>query len=115
MSDPMLPTVQVPVLIPIPTFIGRYGVSPTRDSAWLLLGVGSLGAFGQVAMTRAYGKGSTLVAAALSYSGIVFASVIGIVVFGDHPPLVAAGATAPADDRWSAYHLDRSSPCPARC
>jgi S-adenosylmethionine uptake transporter len=62
---------------------------PTRDSAWLLAGVGSLGAFGQVAMTRAYGHGSTLVTAALSYSGIVFASIVGIAVFGDRLPLIA--------------------------
>jgi len=62
---------------------------PTRESAWFLVGVGAFGAFGQVAMTRAYGQGSTLVAAALSYSGIVFASVIGIAVFGDRLPAIA--------------------------
>lgn len=63
--------------------------APTRESAPWLLGVGAFGAFGQLAMTRAYGHGSTLVTAALSYSGIVFASVIGIAVFGDRLPLVA--------------------------
>jgi len=36
-----------------------------------------------MAMTRAYGQGSTLVTAALSYSGIVFSSAIGIAWFGD--------------------------------
>ena len=40
-------------------------------------------------MTRAYGKGSTLVTAALSYSGIVFSSALGIAVFGDVLPLLA--------------------------
>jgi S-adenosylmethionine uptake transporter len=62
---------------------------PTRESAPWLAGVGAFGAFGQLAMTRAYGKGSTLVVAALSYSGIVFASVLGIAVFGDRLPAIA--------------------------
>ena len=56
---------------------------PGPDTWWMLAGVGALGALGQVAMTRAYGQGSTLVTAALSYSGIVFSSVIGIAWFGD--------------------------------
>ena len=40
-------------------------------------------------MTRAYGKGRTLVTAALSYSGIVFSSALGIALFGDVLPLAA--------------------------
>jgi drug/metabolite transporter (DMT)-like permease len=56
---------------------------PTSDTWWMLAGVGGLGALGQVAMTRAYGQGSTLVTAALSYSGIVFSSVIGVAWLGD--------------------------------
>ena len=40
-------------------------------------------------MTRAYGKGSTLVTAALSYSGIVFSSVLGILLWKDVLPLPA--------------------------
>jgi len=55
----------------------------------LLLGVGVFGGIGQLAMTRAYGKGSTLVTAALSYSGIVFSSVLGIAIWGDVLPLLA--------------------------
>jgi drug/metabolite transporter (DMT)-like permease len=57
--------------------------APSADTWWMLAGVGGLGALGQVAMTRAYGQGSTLVTAALSYSVIVFSSVIGIAWFGD--------------------------------
>jgi S-adenosylmethionine uptake transporter len=55
----------------------------TPDNALLLLGVGVTGTLGQLAMTRAYGKGRTLVTAALSYSGIVFSSIIGIAFLGD--------------------------------
>jgi drug/metabolite transporter (DMT)-like permease len=55
----------------------------TRDNVWPLLGVGITGTLGQLAMTRAYGQGQTLVTAALSYSGIVFSSIIGIAFLGD--------------------------------
>ncbi len=54
-----------------------------------LVGVGMFGGMGQLAMTRAYGKGSTLVTAALSYSGIVFSSVLGILLWKDVLPLPA--------------------------
>ena len=55
----------------------------TLHNAPILAGVGVFGALGQLAMTRAYGKGKPLVSAALSYSSIVFSSLIGIVVLGD--------------------------------
>jgi len=58
--------------------------TPLRwGNVWMLVGVGLSGALGQLAMTRAYGKGKTLVSAALSYSSIVFSSLIGIVALGD--------------------------------
>lgn len=61
----------------------------TSGNVALLLGVGVFGGLGQLAMTRAYGKGSALVAAALSYSGIVFSSVLGILIWDDVLPLAA--------------------------
>jgi S-adenosylmethionine uptake transporter len=61
----------------------------TLDNVGALAGVGIFGTLAQLAMTRAYGKGKAIVAAALSYSGIVFSSILGIVVFGDALPLVA--------------------------
>ncbi|MBK9114570.1 MAG: DMT family transporter [Betaproteobacteria bacterium] len=61
----------------------------TPANVVLLLGVGGFGGLGQLAMTRAYGKGSALVAAALSYSGIVFSSVLGILIWDDVLPLAA--------------------------
>ena len=39
-------------------------------------------------MTKAYSGGSTLVAANLQYSGIVFASVYSVLLFGDKIPLI---------------------------
>ncbi len=52
-----------------------------------LLPIGVLAALGQLCMTRAYSRasseGSTLLVANLQYSGIVFAAVYGMLVFGD--------------------------------
>lgn len=49
----------------------------------LLLGVGVSATAAQVAMTRAYRLGNTLVTANLQYSGIVFSSLWGILIWGD--------------------------------
>ncbi len=51
--------------------------------------VGVSGLFGQLALTRAFGYGSTLLTAALQYSTIIFATLIGIVVWGDWPDWLA--------------------------
>lgn len=53
-------------------------------SAWsALLCMGFIGMLGQLAMTRAYGSGSTLLTAALHYSTIVFASLLGYFLWDD--------------------------------
>ena len=44
----------------------------------LLLGVGSFGTLAQLAMTRAYKRGKTLVSASLAYSTVIFASLFGL-------------------------------------
>lgn len=49
----------------------------------LLLGIGVSAAIAQMAMTRAYRLGNTLVNANLQYTGIVFSSIWGIVIWGD--------------------------------
>ena len=48
-----------------------------------VIGVAAFGTLGQVFVTWAYGKGKTIVTATLSYSGIVFSSVLGIWIWGD--------------------------------
>jgi drug/metabolite transporter (DMT)-like permease len=55
----------------------------TWRGAALLLAVGVSGTVGQVAMTRAYRVGKTLVVANLQYSAIVFSSVFGFLIWGD--------------------------------
>lgn len=49
----------------------------------LLLGVGGFGALAQLAMTRAYKYGKTLVSASLAYSTVVFSSLYGILIWDD--------------------------------
>ncbi|MDO8699164.1 MAG: EamA/RhaT family transporter, partial [Rhodoferax sp.] len=46
--------------------------------------IGVLASLGQWCMTRAYRKGATLVVASMQYSGIVFAVIYSLLLFGDH-------------------------------
>jgi len=45
------------------------------DNAWILIGMGAAGTLAQLAMTRAYRTGNTLVVGALSYSTLIFGSL----------------------------------------
>jgi S-adenosylmethionine uptake transporter len=57
-----------------------------------LLAIGVLAAIGQLCMTRAFGRGRTLLAANLQYSGVVFATALGWLLFGEsHDLLELAG------------------------
>lgn len=69
------------------------GLSPFPGwSALWLLPVGVLAAMAQVCMTKAYAsagsKRNTLVVANLQYSGIVFAALFSLVLFGESIPLI---------------------------
>ncbi len=67
-----------------------HGMSPLNGwHALWLLPLGVLATLGQLCMTRAYGKGGTLVVASLQYSGIVFAALYGLLLFGDDIPITA--------------------------
>lgn len=57
-----------------------------QHSVWLVP-IGLLAAIAQLCMTRAYSLGPTLVVANLQYSGIVFAAIFSLAVFGDRLPL----------------------------
>ncbi|MFZ5567390.1 MAG: DMT family transporter [Pseudomonadota bacterium] len=69
------------------------GFTPLEQISWQaaawLVPIGILATLGQWCMTRAYSRGHTLVVASLQYSGIVFASVYSLVLFGDQLPLSA--------------------------
>ncbi len=65
------------------------GVTPwSWPAALWLLPIGLLAVFGQLCMTRAYASGATMLVANLQYSGIVFAGLFGLVIFGDRLPLI---------------------------
>jgi len=55
----------------------------SAHSLLLLLAVGSSATLAQLALTRAYSTGKTLVASSLSYSAVVFATLFGIVLWGE--------------------------------
>ncbi len=88
------------------------GFSPlTPRGVLLLLAVGLTATLAQLAMTRAYSQGRTLLTANLQFSAIVFASILGIVVFDDRlgtaswigiALIIASGAIATMLSAWRA-------------
>lgn len=73
---------------------GAFGMLFVGISDWhwpgalWLLPIGLLAVFGQLCMTRAYSSGATMVVANLQYSGIVFAALYSLTIFGDQLPLM---------------------------
>lgn len=63
-------------------------------SGGLLLGVAAFATAAQLAMTRAYARGRTMMAAALAYSTVVFSSLFGILFWNEVLPTSAWGAIA---------------------
>ena len=61
-----------------------HAASGSRQDLLIVLGVGGFGTAAQLAMTRAYGYGKTLMAASLSYSTVIFSTLLGTQLFGDH-------------------------------
>jgi S-adenosylmethionine uptake transporter len=61
--------------------------SPTELG--IMLGIGLTGAAGQLALTRAFGKGSTWLSASLQYSTILFSAVLGFLIWDNVPPTVS--------------------------
>ena len=74
--------------------VGALGMSVVGMHAWhwpsalWLFPIGMLAVLGQLCMTRAYASGHTLVVANLQYSGIVFAGIYSLTIFGDRLPLI---------------------------
>ena len=76
------------------TLVGGTAMLFTGASDWVwpqvlwLLPIGLLAALGQLCMTKAYTRGATMLVANLQYSGIVFAALYGLLLFGDVIPLI---------------------------
>lgn len=54
------------------------------EGGLLLLGVGVFATLAQIAMTRSYRRGRAMVSASLAYSAVVFASIFGMLFWGEH-------------------------------
>lgn len=54
-----------------------------RHSGLLLLGVACFATVAQLAMTRAYSRGKTLMSAVLAYSTVIFSSLFGMLFWGE--------------------------------
>jgi drug/metabolite transporter (DMT)-like permease len=77
-------------LIGLPWLLASQTVhAVSGNGAWLVLGVGGFGALAQLAMTRAYKRGNTLVSASLAYSTVIFASLFGMLLWDEVLPLSA--------------------------
>lgn len=61
----------------------------TWQNLWILVGMGLCATGAQLALTRAYRLGNTLVVGALSYSTVVFACIAGLIVWQDVLPLMS--------------------------
>jgi len=95
----------------LPWFIaaGPLHAIDARDWA-LLLGVGGFGTAAQLCMTAAYKRGSTMVAASLAYTTVIFSSLFGLLLWGESLPwpawagialIVAGGIAATMSSRTS--------------
>lgn len=94
---------------------GWHGLN-TPD-AWWLLPVGLLAVLGQLCLTRAYTRSATMLVANLQYSGIVFAALYGVALFGEYLPLtgwlgiVLITASGMAASLWrKRLHLKTAAP-----
>lgn len=66
------------------------GWRPLSWQAWVAaMGLGLSGLVGQLAMTRAFGAGKALLTAALQYTTIIFAAILGIVFWDEVPDAIA--------------------------
>jgi len=63
--------------------------APGLGDALPLVTLGTLATLGQLAMTRAYRKGDTVVVASFAYSTVVFSGILDVVIWHEAMPVVA--------------------------
>ena len=56
----------------------------TLRGFFMLAGTGVFATLGQLAMTRAYSRGKVLLSASLTYTAVVFATLSGVIFWGEH-------------------------------
>ena len=85
--------------------------APDLRSGLLLLGVAAFATVAQLAMTRAYTRGKTLLSAALAYSTVIFSSLFGMLLWGEVLSMSAWFAIALIIlSGIAATHFSRASP-----
>ena len=62
---------------------------PQADDWPRLIGIGVTATLAQLALTRAYHRGRTLTVGALAYTTVAFSAIYGVLLFGEHLPLLA--------------------------
>lgn len=60
----------------------------TRNNILIPLGVGITATIGQLALTRAYKTGKSIITTSLTYTNVLFASVLGMFIWGETPSWV---------------------------
>ena len=94
-------------------FTGNIPLFHTHSAtgALLVLTIGLTATLAQIAMTRAYRLGNTLLTANLQYTGIVFSSLFGVVIWNDAPGWLGWTGVAIilASGLLATYHNQRSS------
>ena len=76
----MMSALAAPVALALPS----QAVSAGWREWGLLLAVGLCGGIGQLALTRAFSSGKALVTASLGYATVVFSSLFGVLIWGEH-------------------------------
>lgn len=70
---------------PLAIFLPGSSPSLASPTQWIfLIALGVAGGLGQLALTRAYGLGKTIVTASLSYTTVIFSSLYGVFLWGEH-------------------------------
>jgi drug/metabolite transporter (DMT)-like permease len=68
-------------------------VTPRWEDLWLIVFTGVAGSFGQFFLNQAFRYGEVSLLAPLDYSGLVWAGLLGFIVWGDVPtPVILVGS-----------------------
>lgn len=81
------PLVTIPVMLP---FVIQNWVMPNLWEAFLLLLIGIFTQLGQIYLTRGYSLQKAANIGLVNYAGVIYAMVIGLLIFGETIPLMAA-------------------------
>jgi drug/metabolite transporter (DMT)-like permease len=81
------------VILALSVWMPWVWVTPHWKDLWLILFAGVAGSFGQFFLNQAMRYGEVSLLAPLDYSGLVWAGLLGFIVWGDIPtPVVLAGS-----------------------